>query len=110
MAFGTGKGAADFLEAGFNSPVEFQNYQPLNAVSTGKLPSVPCVGVTLVEVCVAFSSTVEVLLCLILQKCLHHTWNMCCDLFVFFLSFVDSFGSRAVSICDITCEAERKIG
>lgn len=42
MAFGTRKGAADFLEAGFNSPVEFQNYQPLTAVSTGKLEPVPC--------------------------------------------------------------------
>lgn len=41
MASGTGKGAADFLEAGFNSPVKFQNYQPLTAVSTGKLEPVP---------------------------------------------------------------------
>lgn len=30
--------------------------------------------------------------------------------FIFFLSCVDSFGSREVGICDTTCEAERKIG
>lgn len=50
-------------------------------------------------------------MCLILQKCLHRTWNnMYCDLFVYFRSFVDSFGSREVSTCDTACEAEGKIG
>jgi len=37
MASCTGKGIAGFLKTGFNSPVEFENYQPLAALQTGKL-------------------------------------------------------------------------